>query len=132
MRYLLDTDICIAALRGHAGVRARLQSVTPDDCGVSTVTVFELLSGVERCRRPDGERRKVEAFLAPLHVLPFDHEAAVRAAKVRWGLEKAGQPIGPYDLQIAAQALALDVVVVTGNAGEFSRVPELRVEVWIG
>lgn len=132
MRYLLDTDVCIAALRGHRDVQARMQSVKPDDCGVSTVTVFELFSGVERCRRPEEERRKVEVFLAPLHVLPFDHPAALQAAEVRRGLEKSGQPIGPYDLQIAAQALALDVVLVTGNVGEFLRVQGLRVEGWMG
>jgi tRNA(fMet)-specific endonuclease VapC len=130
VKYLLDTDICIAVLRGKSEVRERLRCVSPDDCGVSMVSVFELCSGVERCRRPEEEQRKVEAFLAPLHLLPFDAPSALRAANVRWHLERAGLPIGPYDLLLAGQALALDVAFVTGNTSEFSRVPELRLENW--
>jgi len=131
VKYLLDSDTCIAILRGQPRVRERLRSLTPDDCGVSMVSVFELLSGVERCREPEAERRKVETFLAPLHLLPFDLDSAVHAARVRWHLEKAGTPIGPYDLPLAGQALALDVTLVTGNTGEFTRVPGLRIENWI-
>lgn len=130
MKYLLDTDICIATLQGSVPVQARLRAVTPDDCGVSMVSVFELLSGVECCRRPEEERRKVELFLSPLHLLPFDHDSAAKAAAVRWHLEKAGTPIGPYDLLLAGQALALDVTLVTANAREFLRVPGLAVENW--
>jgi tRNA(fMet)-specific endonuclease VapC len=130
VKYLLDTDTCVAALRGHTGVRARLRAVAPDECGVSMVSVFELFSGVERCRRPEEEGRKVGVFLAPLHLLPFDYVAAQRAATVRWHLEKSGQPIGPYDLQIAGQALSLEVILVTSNTREFVRVPGLQVEDW--
>jgi tRNA(fMet)-specific endonuclease VapC len=130
MKYLLDTDTCVSALRGHAGVRARLRAVAPDDCGVSMVSVFELLSRAERCQRPEEEGRKVRIFLAPLHLLPFDYLAAQRAATVRWHLQRSGQPIGPYDLQIAGQALSLEVILVTSNTREFVRVPGLRVEAW--
>ena len=131
MRFLLDTDICIGILRGRTSLLECLQSQRPDDCGISTVSIFELLSGVERCRRPDEERSKVEKFLEPLHLLPFDHESARRTASIRWHLEKAGTPIGPYDLQLAGQALALDVTLVTGNIREFSRVPDLKFESWM-
>ncbi len=131
MRFLLDTDTCIAAMRGRPEVRRRLEAVAPDDCGISFVSVFELYSGVERCRRPENERRKVETFLGPMHLLPFDRDAALRAAGVRWQLERSGQPIGPYDLQLAGQALALDVTLVTGNTYEFTRVPGLRIENWM-
>lgn len=95
------------------------------------VSIFGLLSGVERCRRPEDERRKVEPFLAPMHLLPFDLDSAAQAARVRWHLEKAGTLIGPYDVQLAGQALALDVALLTGNAGEFPRVPALRLANWI-
>jgi tRNA(fMet)-specific endonuclease VapC len=131
VKYLLDTDTCIAALRGHQRVRERLQAVQPDDCGVSMVSIFELLSGVERCRRPDDERKKVEMFLAPMHLLPFDFDSATHSARVRWQLEKAGMPIGPYDLQLAGQALALDVTLLSGNTKEFARVRGLKLENWI-
>ncbi|HEY5891737.1 MAG TPA: type II toxin-antitoxin system VapC family toxin [Chthoniobacterales bacterium] len=131
MKYLLDTDVCIAVLRGSLRVRERLQAVRPDDCGISVVSIFELLSGVECCRRPEEERRKVETFIAPMHVLPFDQDSALRAAQVRWHLEKVGRPIGPYDLLLAGQALAVDVTLVTGNTTEFARVPNLVLENWV-
>lgn len=38
--------------------------------------------------------------------------------------------IGPYDLQIAAIALANDLTLVTHNTREFARVPDLRLEDW--
>ena len=130
MKYLLDTNVCIALLRGNPGVIKRLRAVPPDDCGVSMISTFELFSGVERCRDPERERLKVEALLAPLHLLPFDGEASLRAAQVRWNLEKQGRVIGPYDLLLAGQALSLDVTFVTRNTKEFARVPGLALEDW--
>jgi tRNA(fMet)-specific endonuclease VapC len=132
MLYLLDTNVCIAVMRGHARVRQRLQAVRPDDCGVSMVTVYELLSGVERCRHPESERAKVEAFLAPLHLLAFDFDSAAHTARIRWYLEQRRQIIGPYDLMLAGQALALNVTLVTHNTDEFRRVPGLVLEDWQG
>lgn len=117
-------------MRGNFKVRQRLQVITPDDCGVSLISVFELLAGVERCAQPDREREKVSTFLAPLHQLPFDIDSVVQAAKVRGALEKAGQKIGPYDLLPAGQALALGVTLVTRNTREFARVPSLSLEDW--
>ena len=46
-------------------------------------------------------------------------------------LADQGTPIGPNDLLIAAQALALDLMVVTANVREFQRIPNLRVENWL-
>ncbi|RYD65913.1 MAG: type II toxin-antitoxin system VapC family toxin [Verrucomicrobiaceae bacterium] len=130
MKFLLDTNACIQAMRGHSQVVARLNSQAPDDCGVSMVSVFELFAGVERCREPERESAKVVAFLQPLHLLPFDWDSALRTAAIRWELEKAGKKIGPYDLQLAGQALALDVTLVSHNLREFQRVSGLKLEDW--
>ncbi len=130
MKYLLDSNVCIAALRGHSHVQARLSALSPGDCAVSTVTLYELLAGAARCRVPEREKAKVGAFVAPLHLLPFDHAAAARTADVRWNLEKRGPPIGPYDLMLAGQALLLDLTLVTHNLREFTRVDGLRSESW--
>jgi tRNA(fMet)-specific endonuclease VapC len=130
MRYLLDTNACIRVMQGHPAVLAKVGECAPDDFGVSMVSVFELLSGVQRCRDPEGEGKKVQRFLEPLHLLPFDFDSAERAAIIRWELEKAGTKIGPYDLQIAAQALALEVTLVSHNVREFSRVKGLLLEDW--
>lgn len=94
------------------------------------VSVFELFAGVERCRDPEREGRKVRAFLEPLHLIPFDWDSALRASAIRWNLEREGKRIGPYDLQLAGQAVALDVVFVTHNTGEFGRIDGLKLEDW--
>jgi tRNA(fMet)-specific endonuclease VapC len=130
MTHLLDTNVCIAAMRGNPEVREHLLARTPSDCGVSTVSLYELYAGVERCQQPVTERLKVDAFIRPLHRLPFDEAAAAQTARIRWHLERKGIPIGPYDLMLAGQSLALDLTLVTHNLREFGRVPGLKVEDW--
>jgi len=130
MTHLLDTNVCINAMRGNAAVRRALASRHPNDLGVTMITVFELLTGVALCRDPDRERAKVERFLEPIHVLPFDLEPARKAAGLRADLQRRGDLIGPYDLLIASQALALRATLVTHNSSEFGRVPGLRIEDW--
>lgn len=132
MKYLLDTNVCIRVMRGDARVSARMAQATPDDCGVSMISVFELFAGVERCRDPLTEGAKVREFLRPLHLVPFDWDSALKTAVIRWELEKIGRKIGPYDLQLAGQALALDVTLVSHNLREFRRIGGLKVEDWEG
>ncbi len=132
MIYLLDTNFCIACLRGHDLARRKLAGNRPDDCGVSMIALYELYAGVYRCSDPLGESKKIEEFLAPLHLLSFDWDAARRSAFVRCTLERVGRLIGPYDIQLAGHALSLDVTLVSRNTKEFARVPGLRVENWEG
>ena len=131
MKFLLDTDACIEVLRGNPKAVARLAAGAPDDYGVSTVTIFELMAGAERCRHPAAETSKVDLILEPMHILPFDTDSAREAARIRWALERVGRPIGPYDLMLAAQAIVVDVPLVTHNRAEFARVPGLRLEDWL-
>ena len=131
MIYLLDTDICIAVLRQKPAALARLQSLSPDDCGISAITAYELFAGAEKARDSKAERAKLEQLFAVVDVLDFDEAASAEAAAIRATLEKAGTPIGPYDLLIAGHALVLGVVLVTGNTDEFQRVQALRLENWM-
>ena len=94
------------------------------------VSLYEEYSGVERCRQPVVERHKVDHLVRPLHLLPFDEIAAAHTARIRWHLEQQGEVIGPYDLMLAGQALALGVPLVTHNTAEFKRVPGLMLEDW--
>ena len=132
MRYLLDTDTCVAVLRGDEAAVARVREEAPDDLAVASITHYELLYGVERCegRRRARERRKVEEFLGVLHELPFTSDTARVAATVRRGLENDGRPIGPMDLLIAATAKETNLRVITRNLTEFNRVPGLICETW--
>jgi tRNA(fMet)-specific endonuclease VapC len=130
MRYLLDTNTCIAAMRNHPKVVARMSIFSPAECAVSTITTYELFTGVEKCADPSKERPKVELLLTTLPQVPFDFKASVEAARIRAALEAQGQVIGPYDLLLAGQARSLSLVMVSANVGEFSRVPGLTIENW--
>jgi tRNA(fMet)-specific endonuclease VapC len=100
------------------------------DCAVSTVTEYELFTGVEKCANPVKERAKVHLLLSVVQQMPFDSGAAKEAARVRAILESQGQPIGPYDLLLAGQALVGSLILVTANTKEFSRVSGLILENW--
>jgi tRNA(fMet)-specific endonuclease VapC len=130
MRYLLDTNTCIAVMRNHPAAVRRLEAVPPGDCAVSTITSYELYTGVAKCANPAKEQAKVELLLKTIPQTPFDSAAALEAARVRALLEAQGQPIGPYDVLLAGQALALSLILVRANTREFNRVPALTVENW--
>lgn len=130
MTWLLDTNVCVDLLKGHPQVSARIEAVSPADCAVSSVTVFELAAGVRRCAQPERERKKIARLLSVIAVLPFDLKAAEEAARIRHELEAGGRKIGPYDLLIAGQALSANRTLISNNTREFSRIPGLRLEDW--
>lgn len=131
MTHLLDTNVCVDYLNGrHPGVTRRIQSSRRDDLCVSSVVAAELRYGADRSRRPAENHRRLDVLISELRCLPFDEAAAKVFGKVRSALEARGRPIGPYDMQIAAHAIALDIILVTDNTDEFSRVKGLRLENW--
>jgi tRNA(fMet)-specific endonuclease VapC len=133
VNWLLDTNVCIAVLNeGPAVVCDRVSEALgrKDSLWVSAVVVFELQYGIARSTRIAANEAKLALFLAPLVQLPFDAEDARFAGIIRAQLKKSGTPIGPYDVLIAGQALRHNLVVVTANVAEFTRVPGLRTENW--
>lgn len=130
MPYLLDTNIVSEIIRNPAGRAARRARAAAEQVCVSIIVAAELRYGCARKGSPQL-RRRVEAFLAELPVLPFDIPADAAYGHIRADLEAAGQRIGPNDLLIAAHARALSATVVTANVAEFSRVPGLTVENWL-
>ena len=132
LRYMLDTNICIYALKHKpAGVREAFEAHGAH-LSTSAVVIAELLYGAEKSARPDANREAIEAFAARLEVLPFDMEAADHYGRLRAELEASGRPIGPYDLMIAAHARSAGLALVTNNTKEFERVPGLLLENWAG
>ncbi len=129
--YLLDTDTCIFVRKYKPeSVRDRLLQHGFDRVCLSVVTFYELSYGAEKHPHPIKARQQVREFLRPFEVLPWTVEAATECAGIRARLEKTGQMIGPYDVQIAAQAKSLGYTVVTNNEREFRRVDGLKVENW--
>ena len=130
--YLLDTNTCIYFLKNSfPTLTQKLLDTDPSELFISSITVFELAYGAEKSKWGEKTRQKLAMFLAPFTILSFDSEDAMVAGRVRGALEQQGRPIGPYDVQIAAQALAKGLTVLTHNVGEFQRVPDLKVEDWV-
>lgn len=131
MRYLLDTNVVSDVLKRHPQVVARFRALPPSALAVSTVTVMEIEYGFGR--KPAAREKLGEvwtALLGDLHVLPYDSRDAAHTARVRAHLAQLGQPIGPYDLQLAGMARARRLILVTHNTVEFGRVAALPVEDW--
>jgi tRNA(fMet)-specific endonuclease VapC len=128
---LLDTDICIYAInQKRPDILRQIRNYRIGEVGISSITYAELRFGVENSSRVDDNLDRLERFLLPLEILPFDAEAGRRSGRLRVALKRAGCVIGPNDLLIAAHALSLDATLVTNNIDEFARVEGLRVEQW--
>jgi tRNA(fMet)-specific endonuclease VapC len=131
VRYLLDTNIVSDLVRRPQGVVAtRIAEVGEGNVCTSVIVAAELRYGAAK-RGSTALSAQVEAVLGGFEILPFESPMETVYARVRTRLEAAGQPIGGNDLLIAAQALALDLAVVTDNLGEFSRVAGLACENWL-
>jgi len=130
MSFLLDTNICIHALKQDPTVLRHLLARQPAEVYVSVITEAELRTGAAKSTSAAKTLRLIESFLRPLGILDFVSEDAAAYAAVRARLERAGTPIGPLDTLIAAQAVARKLVLVSNNEREFSRVAGLRIENW--
>lgn len=131
MRYLLDTNVVSVALRGHAGIDAKLSDLDGGDWCISAITRAELRYGL--ALKPEAKQlaRYVNAFLDIAETAPWDAAAADAHGKLRAALRQAGTPIGDFDEMIAAHSLALGCVLVTDNLQHFKRVKGLKVENWV-
>jgi tRNA(fMet)-specific endonuclease VapC len=131
LSYLLDTNVCIAYLRGKdQDLLARYKSHPPGDIFVCATVRSELIFGALRSPNPNAEMAVIQAFLAPLQSVAFDDRIADAAAEIRAKLAASGWMIGPYDLQIAATAQVHGFTLVTHNTKEFGRIVGLKLEDW--
>ena len=131
MSYMLDTNICIYAIKSRpASVLRRLRANMERGLFISAITLGELRHGVEKSACPAKNERALLQFLSILEVLPFDAAAASEYGRIRAFLQKQGIPIGPLDTLIAAHAKSEAMTLVTNNVREFMRVPDLKIEHW--
>jgi tRNA(fMet)-specific endonuclease VapC len=129
MRYLLDTNVVIGLLNDTTSKTARrARQERPGDLAVSAIVAHELFYGAFRSRRATENAALIDAL--QFIVLEYDKEDARQAGQVRALLASKGMPIGPYDVLIAGQAVARDIILVTHNTQEFERVPGLKLEDW--
>ncbi|MCG1041004.1 MULTISPECIES: type II toxin-antitoxin system VapC family toxin [Burkholderiaceae] len=128
MKYLLDANAIIAILKGKPNLLARLQAHSPKDFGLPSIAAHELFYGAYKSQHIDANLARIEAL--QLETLAFDREDAQHAGEIRAQLAAAGTPIGPYDVLIAGQARARNLVLITHNMREFMRIPSLLMEDW--
>ncbi len=130
----LDTNIIIAIMSERLPqVRARLEQTLVDRIvvGVSTIALYELQYGIKKSLRRGRNADALAAFLSlNVRQWPFESEDAEEAGDIRAALERAGTPIRPYDILIAAQARRRGATLITANEREFSRVPGLKTQDW--
>ena len=130
----LDTNAVIVSMNNPASrVRARLDQALRSRIvvWVSSIVLFELWFGIAKSRRRQYNIDTIETFLAgPIQVLNFDADDAREAGDIRASLQRAGTPIGAYDILIAAQARRRGATLITANEREFSLVPGLKTQDW--
>jgi tRNA(fMet)-specific endonuclease VapC len=128
VKYLLDTNAIIRLARRQPEFERRLSANTPDDFGLSVIVRHELYFGAYKSRDVKSNLDNIASI--EFQIVPFEDEDARCAGEIRARLASLGTPIGPYDTLIAGQALARDLIIVTHNTREFSRVEGLRIEDW--
>ena len=130
--YFLDSNTCIHYLNGRsASVRNRILITPPIEVAIPSIVKAELLLGAYKSKSRRSTLEKLEKFLQPFEIVPFEDQTAYHYAEIRSTLERDGEIIGPNDLLIASTALFHDAILVTSNVSEFSRVPGLRIEDWM-
>jgi tRNA(fMet)-specific endonuclease VapC len=128
-RYLLDANAIIALLNDTTSKAARrVRREQPNDVAIPAIVAHELFYGAFESRRAAQNVALIDAL--QFVVLEFDKQDARQAGAIRAALASKGTPIGPYDLLIAGQAVARNLILVTHNTQEFARVPGLRFEDW--
>jgi tRNA(fMet)-specific endonuclease VapC len=131
MTYMLDTNICIYAMKNKPEkVLQRFREELDNGVCISSITLAELEYGMKHSSDPGRNEQALLRFLAPLSILPFGAAAAFEYGDIRAYLQSRGTPIGPLDMPIAAHARAEGMTLVTNNVREFERVPELELENW--
>jgi tRNA(fMet)-specific endonuclease VapC len=130
MRYVLDTNTLIYFFKGLGDVSKHMLAQSPSEIAIPTVVLFELEVGIAKSTSPRKRKSQLQEITAFVNVLPFGIAESKSAAQIRVKLEKQGLPIGPYDVLIAATALANNMILVTHNQNEFGRIKELKIEDW--
>ena len=132
MKFLIDTNICIYIMNNRPPeVIQRFKNVEIGLVGISSISVSELHYGVCKSRHIKHNLKRLEEFLIPFEILPYDENASRCYGRIRSQLENQGNVIGPLDMLIAAHALSKDLILITNNEKEFKRIQAVKIENWV-
>jgi tRNA(fMet)-specific endonuclease VapC len=131
IRYMLDTDACIALIKNRPqAMLDRLSRLSPEEVGISCIVAAELWYGVANSQKKKQNEAALKDFLDYATLIDWPCEAAALYGRIRTGLQRRGKLIGAMNMLIASHSLFLDAVLVTNNTREFVRVPDLKIENW--
>jgi tRNA(fMet)-specific endonuclease VapC len=130
MKYVLDTNTLIYYFKGIGNISTQLLATPPNDISIPTIVLYELDVGIAKSVRPRKRKAQLQEFISLVNIIPFSYPEAKCAADIRVKLEKKGSLIGPYDILIAASAMANNNILVTHNQREFQRIRGLKLEDW--
>lgn len=129
--WLLDTNVWVRYLNpGDTPVKSRIHQHAPGRLILCDVVKAELYFGAYKSSRQRENLQLLQNLFDHFPSLAFDGKAALVSGKIRADLRRQGNPIGPYDLQIGAIALANNLTLVTHNTREFSRIEGLQLTDW--
>ena len=131
MKYMLDTNVCIDYMRGtDQGIKNRILACKEDELCISSITLSELLYGVNRSSNPVKNRNALYKLLVKIEVIDYGTEASEFYGIIRNELVRRGMVIGALDMLIAAHAMSNKLVLITHNTAEFGRISGLEIEDW--
>lgn len=128
--FILDTNTLIYFFKGIGNVSKRLLSTPPVEIGIPSIVIFELEAGIRSSKSPQKRRTQFQEFVSLVTEFPFGRSEAVSAAQIKIDLTRKGTPIGPYDLLVAATAVANHGTLISHNVAEFARVDGLKLDDW--
>ena len=131
LKYMLDTNIVIYVIKRRPVELLQVFNRHAGQMCISSITLAELLHGVEKSSMPEQNLFKVEDFVSRLEVLAYGAKAASHYGEIRADLERKGTPIGVNDLHIAGHARSEGLTLVSNNVREFARVESLRLVNWV-
>lgn len=131
LKYMLDTNIVIYIIKRRPFELLEVFNRHAGQMCISSITLAELLHGVEKSSNPDNNLLNVEDFISRLEVLSYGNKAAAHYGEIRADLERKGTPIGVNDLHIAGHARSEGLMLISNNVREFERVEGLRLTNWV-
>lgn len=125
---ILDTNVISELLKEtpNPAVVSWADSRSLSDLALTTITVYEVLYGLNRMPKGVRKARLVMAFDQTLRVdfkdriQNFDHDAAVAAGRIAADLDRVGRPRASCDIQIAGIVSVTNSKLATRNTRDFA------------
>jgi tRNA(fMet)-specific endonuclease VapC len=128
-KYLIDTNTCIYYIKGKFNLNKKFESVDPENCFISEITLAELKFGVENSEQIEKNKKVLDNFLTGVKIIPIFHSLDLYA-KEKARLRKAGKSTDDFDLLIGVTSVTHNLIMVTNNSEHFKRIKGIILEDW--